>query len=159
MILLLRCLNSIYRTMIAGLPFYKKFRKTLLREGFGINPYDPCVTNKMVNGKQQTMCWHVDNFKLSHRDIRVNKRFILVLKEDYESIFEDGSGQITMCRRKVYDDLGMKLDYTNKGLCHITMFDQIKEIVEIFKDLNPNSNGTKASASPSNLFIVRYDCP
>ena len=41
--------------------------------------YDPCVANKMVNGKQQTICWHVDDCKLSHRDKRVNGRFILVL--------------------------------------------------------------------------------
>ena len=80
-ILLLRCLNVIYGTMIAGLLFYKKFRKTLLREGFEINPYDPCVSSKMVNGNQQTICWHVDDCKLIHRYKRVNDRFILVLKE------------------------------------------------------------------------------
>ena len=66
-ILLLRCLNAIYGTMIAGLLFYKKPRKTLLREGFEINLYDPCVTNKMVNGKNQTICWHVEDCKLIHR--------------------------------------------------------------------------------------------
>ena len=80
-ILLIRCLNAIYVTMIAGLLFYKKFRKTLLREGFEINPYDPCVANKTVNGNQQTIRWHVDDCKFSHRDKRVNVRFILVIKE------------------------------------------------------------------------------
>ena len=34
LILLLQCLNAIYRTMITGLPLYKTFCKTLLREGF-----------------------------------------------------------------------------------------------------------------------------
>ena len=34
LILLIQCLNAIYGTMIAGLIFYKKFRKTFLREGF-----------------------------------------------------------------------------------------------------------------------------
>ena len=68
LILLLRCLNAIYGTIIAGLLFYKKFCNTLPREGFEINPYDPCVINKMVNEKQQTIFWHVDDCKLSHRD-------------------------------------------------------------------------------------------
>ena len=85
--------------MIAGLLFYKNFRKTFLREGFLINLYDPCVANKTVNGKQQTICWHVDDCKLSHRDKRVNGRFILVLKEEYKSIFKDGSGQSHITRR------------------------------------------------------------
>ena len=98
--------------MIAGLLFYKKFRKTLIREGFEINSYDPCVANKMVNGKQQTICWHVDDCKLSHRDKRVNGRFILVLKEEYKCIFKDGSGQMTVSCRKIHDYLGMTLDYT-----------------------------------------------
>ena len=68
----------------------------------------------------------MEDCKLSHRDKRVNVRFILVLKEEYKSIFEDGSGQMTVCCGKVHDYLGMKLDYTQKGLCYITMFEQIK---------------------------------
>ena len=123
LILLLRCLNAICGTMVTGLLFYKKFRKNLLREGFEINPYDPCVANKMVNGKHQTICWNVEDCKLRHRDKRVNNRFILVLKEEYKSIFKNGYGKMTVCRRKVHDYLGMKLDYTQKGLCYITMFE------------------------------------
>ena len=82
LILLLRCINAIYGTIIAGLLLYKKFRKTLFREGFEINPYDPCVANKMMNGKQQTIFWNVDDCKLSHINKRLNGRFILVLKEE-----------------------------------------------------------------------------
>ena len=29
--------------------------------GFNINPYEPCVANKMIGRKQLTVCWHVDN--------------------------------------------------------------------------------------------------
>ena len=36
--------------------------------GFKINPYDPCVLNKMVNGHQMTIYWHVDDLKVSHKD-------------------------------------------------------------------------------------------
>ena len=31
--------------------------------GFKIDPYDPCVENKMVGGKQITVFWHVDDQK------------------------------------------------------------------------------------------------
>ena len=84
--------------MIAGLHFYKKSRKTFLRECFEINPYDPCAYNKMVNVKQQTIYWHVEDCKLRHIYKMVNNRFILVLKEEYESIFKDGFGQMTVSR-------------------------------------------------------------
>jgi hypothetical protein len=37
--------------------FYRKLRKDLESIGFEVNPYDICVANKMVNGKQFTVVW------------------------------------------------------------------------------------------------------
>ena len=34
--------------------------------GFDINPYDTCVANNVINGKQCTVCWYVDDLKISH---------------------------------------------------------------------------------------------
>jgi hypothetical protein len=48
--------------MRASLLFYQKLRKEVEEYGFKINPYDPCVANKLTeNGKQFTMIWHADN--------------------------------------------------------------------------------------------------
>ena len=52
----------------ATLMFYKRLRFDLEEMGFVINPYDPCVANMMVNGAQITVCWNVDDLKISHRD-------------------------------------------------------------------------------------------
>ena len=41
--------------------FYKKLVANLERDGFVLNPYDLCVAKKVVDGKQMTVCWHVDN--------------------------------------------------------------------------------------------------
>ena len=95
----------------------------------------------------------MNDCKLSHRDKKMNDRFILGFKEEYESIFEDGSGQMTGSRGKIHDYLGMNLDYKQKGLCYITMFERIKEIIEIFEELEHNSKGNKASAAPSNFSL------
>ena len=46
--------------------FYKKLLRDLEKEGFEVNPYDPCVANKIVDGKQLTVTWHVDDLKVSH---------------------------------------------------------------------------------------------
>jgi hypothetical protein len=64
--LLVQCQNAIYGTMVASLLCYRKFAKSLTSIGFVINPYDLCVANKMVRGKQITICWHVDDLKVSH---------------------------------------------------------------------------------------------
>ena len=52
----------------SALLFYKKLRKDLEKNGFEVNPCDPCVANEMINGKQMTVSWHVDDLKASHAD-------------------------------------------------------------------------------------------
>ncbi len=124
--------NAIYGTMVASLLYYRKFKKTVLREGFTINDYDPCVANREIDGTQQTILWHVDDCKVSHVDPEVNTKLIEVLKQEYESIFEDGSGEMTVHRGKVHKYLGMTLDFTNPGQCKVSMFDYIDKILEAF---------------------------
>ena len=156
--LIVQCLNALYGTMMASLLYYRKFSKSLTNKGFEINPYDPCVANKMIDGKQMTICYHVDDCKTSHEDSEVNDRMIEWLRSEYESIFEDGSGQMTVSRGKVHTYLGMKLDFTTKGQVKITMFDYIEEILTAFDKAEPKGTGTKTSAAPENLFTIDGDC-
>jgi hypothetical protein len=65
--LLVECLNTIYGTMVASLLSYHKFTRSLKNQGYVMNPYDPCVWNKMIKKKQITICFHVDNCKVSHK--------------------------------------------------------------------------------------------
>ena len=39
--------------------------------GFEINPYNRCTVNKMINDKQCTICWYVDDNKISHVELEV----------------------------------------------------------------------------------------
>ena len=70
-VLIVECLNAVYGTMVAALLYYKKFVKSLVKRGFKLNPYDGCVANKIVNGKQLTICFHVNDCKISHDSIKV----------------------------------------------------------------------------------------
>ena len=36
--------------------------------GFRLNPYDLCIANKFVDKNQMTVCWHIDDLKVSHID-------------------------------------------------------------------------------------------
>jgi hypothetical protein len=84
---LVQCQNALYGTMVASLLYYQKFMKSLTDIDFIINPYDPCVANKIIEGKQMTICLHVDDCKLSHRKKTVMDRMIGYLRQEYESIF------------------------------------------------------------------------
>ena len=63
--LYVRALNAIYGIMKAAFLFYQNFVGDLMMIGFELNPYDPCVTNKIINGKKLTLVCHVD-IKASH---------------------------------------------------------------------------------------------
>lgn len=47
-----------------------------------MNLYNPCVWNKIVNGKQLTVVFHVDDVKLSHVDSEVLDDTIEWLHQD-----------------------------------------------------------------------------
>ena len=51
-----------------------------------------CVANKLVNGKVLTICFHMDDCKISQRSIKVVNDTIVWLRDEYEVIFEDGMG-------------------------------------------------------------------
>jgi hypothetical protein len=79
-----------------------------------------------------TICFHVDDCKLSHRKKTVMDLMIGYLWQEYESIFEDGSGAMSVSRRKIQKYLGMTLDYSVPGQFRITMLDYIDEIPAAF---------------------------
>ena len=81
-----QCMNAIYGTMVASILYYQNF-KTLKLNKFKINTYDPCVTNKLVNGLQQSILYHIDYCRLSYKDTKVNDSFIGLLREGYHIIF------------------------------------------------------------------------
>jgi len=70
-VLIVECLNAVYGTMVAALLYYKKFVKSLTKKGFKLNPYNACIANKIVEGNQLTICFHVDDCKISHVSTKV----------------------------------------------------------------------------------------
>jgi hypothetical protein len=156
--LLVQCQNPLYGTMVASLPYYQKFVKSLTEIDFIINPYDPCVANKIIEGEQMTISFHVDDCKLGHCKKTAMDRMIGYLWQEYESIFEDGSGAMTVSRGKIHNYLGMTLDYSVPGQVIITMLNYVDEILAAFDKAEPKDGGTKTSAAPDSLFKVDEDC-
>jgi hypothetical protein len=156
--LLVQCQNGIYGTMVASLLCCCKFCKSLTGIGFKFNPCDPCIANKVIKGSQMTVAFHVDDCKLSHKDPKEMDKMTKWLKEEYKSIFEDGSGQMAVNCGKVHTYLGVTLDCATPGQVKIRMIECIQEIMDAFDKVEPNGSGTKTSAAPANLFKIDEDC-
>jgi len=64
--------KALYGTLQAAVLFWRKLSAFLIDDlGFIVNPYDSCVVNKQIDGSQFTICWHVDDLKLSHKSDHV----------------------------------------------------------------------------------------
>ena len=112
-VLYLEILKAMYGMMVSPLLFYWKLRKDLEKIGFKVNPYDSCVANKMINGQQFTILWHVDDLKISHKDKKVVDQFIEWAKKKYE---DSHITKLKASRGKVHDYLGITLDYSKTGV-------------------------------------------
>ena len=123
-------MNALYGTMVASILFYKKFVTSLKKQGFELNPYDACVANKTVDGKVLTVCFHVDDCKVSHKSTKVVDKTVEWLQEKYDVIFNDGSGAMKVCRGKVHEYLAMTMDFSTKGEVHIMMLKHLDDAVE-----------------------------
>jgi hypothetical protein len=75
-VLYVELLKALYGTIRAARLFWEKLSSQLIAWGFSPNPYDSCVMNKDVDGKQLTVAWHVDDFKISHVSAAIVDDFI-----------------------------------------------------------------------------------
>ena len=119
--------KALYGMMLSSLLFYKHFRKDLESIGFVVNPYDICVANRKINGHQQTITWHVDDVKASHKSPHVNQEFYKWCEKKYGS---ELNGHVKMVSGKIHDYLAMKLDYSNKGKLKVDMKEYVKEMIK-----------------------------
>ena len=139
-------LKALYGTLRAALLFWELLSRQLIQWGFVVNPYDWCVANKTVNGKQCTVLWHVDDLKISHVETTVVDGIISQLNERFGK-----ESPISINRGKVHDYLGMTLDFSVSGKVMIKMFDYIENILA---DLPEDFNGLVETPAAEHLFTV-----
>ena len=120
-VLYVKMQKAIYGLLRSALLFYRKLVMDLEGNGFVLNPYDPCVANKEVNGSQMNVCWHVDDLKPSHVDPKVSTEFGEWLSATYGVL-------VVSHRGKVHDYLGMIMDFLQEGKVMVNMIEYIKSI-------------------------------
>jgi hypothetical protein len=144
-VLYVKLKRALYRCLRSALLFYLKLLKDLEVNGFNLNPYNPCVANKTVNGKQFTITWHVDDLKLSHVDTNEVDKTIKWFKIIYGEDTRVSQG-------KKHHYLGMDLDYSVPGEVKVTMVDYLKRVITEFPEI---ISGGATSPAADRLFTVR----
>jgi hypothetical protein len=114
--------------MKSALLFYQKIVADLKTVRFTINPYDPCVTNKMVNGHQMTICWHVDDLLVGHKSSTVVTETLDWFKDRYET----PDKPLAATRGKVHDQLGMNINFSQPGSISFDMIPYIMKVSKSF---------------------------
>ena len=87
----------IYGTLEASLLFQEKLSKSLEEMGQQRNEYDWCVMNKIIENKQCTILWNVDDLKTSHVDPAVFSSVLADIDVEYGNI-----SKMTITRDKVH---------------------------------------------------------
>jgi len=126
-VLKVHVLKGFYGMLVSAMLFLQKLKSELIGYGFKVNPYDPCVANKIVRGSQMTVSWHVYDLKVSHIDQKAVDKFLMWIKETYGHI-----GEVKTTRTKFHEYLGVKLDYSQVGSIKIDMVDNVKTMDESF---------------------------
>ena len=137
--------KSLYGLLSSALVFYKKLVADLKAYGFKVHTYDTCVANMDINGSQMTVCWHVDDLKVSHKDPFEVTKFSTYLAGIYGE-------KMTVTRGLVHKYLGMDLDLHEQGNANIFM---IKYICGVLEEFPEEITGSVPTPYTYNLFTVR----
>ena len=130
--------KAMYGTIKAAMLFWKHLSAHLTNEmGFKVNPYDPCVVNKTINGKQCTVCFYVDDLKISHKDPEVVEEVLKGLESKY--------GKMGTVRGKDHTYVGMRIIYNNDKSVTIDMKQYAKDAIDEFPELINKSGNTPAT--------------
>ena len=83
-VMYMELLKALYGTLQAARLFWQKLSKQFIDVwGYAPNKYNSLVVNKMINGHQMTVVWHVNDLKVSHIDTREVEKFVQQMEETF----------------------------------------------------------------------------
>ena len=146
LVLYVQLMKRLYGCLQAAIQFWKKLSSQLVEWGFTTNPYDCCVANKMVEGHQLTIMWHVDDLKMSHMSSWVLDKLLgqlnLVFRQE---------ARLMVNKAKKHDYLGITLDYSHWGKVIVDMEQSIKGVLD---EAPSDMSGMAYTPASAHLFQV-----
>ena len=141
-VLYVEILRALYGMLELALLWYNKFHKDLEAEGFVFKHYDPCIANKMIDGSQMTIRFHVDDLLSSHKLKKANDDFLEFLNKKYGEHVE-----IKATREKIYEYLDIKLKFGGKRV----ELDMIEYLLSMLEEFPIKFEGHKMVVNPAGV--------
>ena len=115
--------KALYGCVQSSRLWYEHLVGTLEGMGFERNPMDKCVLNKVVDGKQCTVCVHVDDLLITCELDEVIDSIYGQLQERYK--------EVKIQRGPKVSYLGMTLDFSVPGKAKCTMEGYVADLLRI----------------------------
>jgi hypothetical protein len=151
--LYVQILMALYGMIESVLLWYTLYAEVLHKEGFEINPYDRYVANKVINDKQCTIAWYVDDNILSHVETSVVDSVI----DTIEGYFPG----LVVKRGKDLNFLGMEIGFLEKGKLKLGLVQyitsMIEELEEALEPYGENLDRNYPHPAARWLFTVKSD--
>jgi hypothetical protein len=144
--------KAVYGTLLGAILFYEKLSKQLVDWGYEPNCYDRCTFNKMIDGNQITIQFHVDDLKISHVKQSVIDSVLADLNDEYGT----KKKPLSATTGHVHDYLGVTIDYSEMDKVKFTMYDYLEDILD---EMPGDMNGTAPTPAIDRLFDVDDDSP
>ena len=144
--------KAIYGTLLEAVLFYNKLKGVLTNLGFKMNDYNEFTFNKMINGKQCTIQFHVDDLKLSHLEQDELDKII----DHLNGIFDSDKELIATWYGKIHEYLGMTFDWSVDGKVIFTMYDYLEDILAEAPD-NFDGEGVTPAVGEDVLLAYQQD--
>ena len=110
----------------SALLWYQLYVKILMDMGFILNPYDPCVANKIIDNKQCTIAWYVDDNIVTHKDPTVVESIIQKIEQEFPGL--------SVTRGNKHTFLGMELTFRDDGKLGVNLTSYINETLSAFPE-------------------------
>jgi len=123
-VLYLHLLKALYGCVQSALLWYELFSNTLQKMSFTLNPYDPCIANKLINGKHCTVAWYANDNKISHIDASIVMQIVEAIEKHFGKM-------MVVCGNK-HGFLGMDIDFLGNGTVKIGMKSYIEDAIVAF---------------------------
>ena len=105
--------------------------------------------NNIIDNKQCTILWHVDDLNKSHVYPAVVSSVLADIDAEYGKI-----SKMTITRGKVHKYLGMTIDYSSPGNLIFSMIDYIGKILD---NIPEDMKGESATPAAHHLFDIAED--
>ena len=139
--------KALYGCLHSAILWYTMLSEFFVDQGFTINPYEPCIANKTIDGTQFTICWFVDDLKLSHVNEKVVDKMIKTIEAQFGVMTVQGGNRHTY--------VGMNLEFLPNGQVKIDQKEHLDECVTEFETVDGILKTTVATPAMRKLMEVR----